>query len=110
MIEIDDDQNEACHWLDDGFSLLSESVFGFEFFQELKLLFFWIEEMVTWKRDDDLFDDFEEFDGVDFGLEFFDEFSVKIEANFAFDLRVKEEGENGDRKFVPEPEIKREFT
>ncbi len=40
-------------------------------------------------------------------MEFFDEFSVKIEANFAFDLRVKEEGENGDRKFVPEPEIKR---
>jgi hypothetical protein len=63
--------------------------------------------MVTWEGDDDLFDDFEEFYGVDFGLEFFDEFGVEIEADLAFNLRVEKEGENGDWKFVPEPEIKR---
>lgn len=63
--------------------------------------------MVTWEGDDELFDDFEEFNGVDFCLEFFDEFSVEIEADLAFNLRVEKEGENGDWKFVPESEIKR---
>jgi hypothetical protein len=29
-------------------------------------------------------------------LEFFDEFSVEIESDLAFDLRVEKEGENGD--------------
>ena len=44
FIEINDDQNKACEWLDDGLGLLGESFFGFEFFEELESLFFWIGE------------------------------------------------------------------
>lgn len=89
LIEINDDKNKACEWLDNGFSLFGESFFGFKFFQELKSLFIWIIRICTWEGDDDLFDDFEEFDGVDIFLEFFDKVSVKVELDSAFDLRIE---------------------
>ena len=94
LIEINDDKNKACEWLDDCFSLLSESFFRFKFSQELKSLFFWIKKIFTWERDDDLLDDFEKFDRVNILLEFFYEFSVKIESNFALDLGVEQKGKN----------------
>lgn len=94
LIKIDADQNKACEWLDDGLGLLGKGFFGFEILQELESLFFWIVEIFTWERDDDLFDDFEEFDGVDFLLEVFDKLSVKIKPNLAFDLWVEKESQD----------------
>ena len=41
------------------------------------------------KRDDDLLDDFEELDLIDFLLELLDEFGVKVECNSTLDLRVE---------------------
>lgn len=52
------------------------------YFSNLRFIF-------TWKRNNDLFDDFEEFNLVDMFLELLHEFGIKVKPNLSLDLRIE---------------------
>jgi hypothetical protein len=73
-----------------------KAYFYSKFLKNSNLYFSDFKIKITLKGNNDLFDNFEEFDLINIFLESFNKLSIEIEADFSFDLWIEEEIQYGD--------------